>query len=128
MKSFRKKLNESLLFFHFNFVGPAVPNPVFSYSILCKSKQNKGYPVFKITHFVCDCFTECSSSHPCQGLGPHAHFKSFGTAMLTLFRIATGDNWNGILAVREESQRNQIRLVKIIKIYKSINMDGIVRG
>ncbi|KAK2571693.1 Voltage-dependent T-type calcium channel subunit alpha-1G [Acropora cervicornis] len=40
---------------------------------------------------------KCCPSHPCQGLGPHAHFRDFGTAMLTLFRIATGDNWNGIL-------------------------------
>lgn len=39
---------------------------------------------------------DCTRSS-CQGLGPHAHFKDFGTAMLTLFRIATGDNWNGIL-------------------------------
>ncbi|KAJ7340399.1 Voltage-dependent T-type calcium channel subunit alpha-1G [Desmophyllum pertusum] len=40
---------------------------------------------------------ECSPSQPCQGLGPHAHFRNFGTAMLTLCRIATGDNWKGIL-------------------------------
>lgn len=31
------------------------------------------------------------------GLGEHAHFKSFGMAFLTLFRVATGDNWNGIM-------------------------------
>ena len=48
-------------------------------------------------------FTECTPSQPCQGLGPHAHFKDFGTAMLTLFRIATGDNWNGILEVKESN-------------------------
>lgn len=46
-------------------------------------------------------FAECSPSQPCQGLGPHAHFRDFGSAMLTLFRIATGDNWNGILEVSE---------------------------
>ena len=40
---------------------------------------------------------ECSDAHPCDGLGEHAHFKSFGIAFLTLFRIATGDNWNGIM-------------------------------
>ncbi|RZC35961.1 voltage-dependent T-type calcium channel subunit alpha-1G, partial [Asbolus verrucosus] len=33
----------------------------------------------------------------CQGLGEHAHFKNFGMAFLTLFRVATGDNWNGIM-------------------------------
>ncbi|XP_056643693.1 voltage-dependent T-type calcium channel subunit alpha-1H-like isoform X1 [Diorhabda sublineata] len=34
---------------------------------------------------------------PCQGLGEHAHFQNFGMAFLTLFRVATGDNWNGIM-------------------------------
>ncbi|XP_063917204.1 voltage-dependent T-type calcium channel subunit alpha-1G-like isoform X2 [Zophobas morio] len=33
----------------------------------------------------------------CQGLGEHAHFENFGMAFLTLFRVATGDNWNGIM-------------------------------
>uniref|UniRef100_A0A915K0X9 Ion transport domain-containing protein n=1 Tax=Romanomermis culicivorax TaxID=13658 RepID=A0A915K0X9_ROMCU len=47
---------------------------------------------------------ECSVEHPCDGLGEHAHFKDFGMAFLTLFRIATGDNWNGIMkdALRED--------------------------
>lgn len=36
---------------------------------------------------------------PCEGLGEHAHFKDFGMAFLTLFRVATGDNWNGIMKV-----------------------------
>ncbi|KAK9701208.1 Ion transport protein [Popillia japonica] len=40
---------------------------------------------------------ECSEKHPCQGLGEHAHFANFGMAFLTLFRVATGDNWNGIM-------------------------------
>ncbi|XP_061166104.1 voltage-dependent T-type calcium channel subunit alpha-1H-like [Saccostrea echinata] len=40
---------------------------------------------------------ECSEAHPCEGLGEHAHFKDFGMAFLTLFRVATGDNWNGIM-------------------------------
>ncbi|CAK9290832.1 unnamed protein product [Gordionus sp. m RMFG-2023] len=40
---------------------------------------------------------ECSIEHPCDGLSEHAHFKDFGMAFLTLFRIATGDNWNGIM-------------------------------
>lgn len=31
------------------------------------------------------------------GLGEHAHFQNFGMAFLTLFRVATGDNWNGIM-------------------------------
>ncbi|XP_049285506.1 voltage-dependent T-type calcium channel subunit alpha-1G isoform X3 [Anopheles funestus] len=40
---------------------------------------------------------ECSEEVPCQGLGEHAHFANFGMAFLTLFRVATGDNWNGIM-------------------------------
>ncbi|KAF3426148.1 hypothetical protein E2986_05217 [Frieseomelitta varia] len=38
-----------------------------------------------------------SDEMPCQGLGEHAHFSNFGMAFLTLFRVATGDNWNGIM-------------------------------
>ncbi|XP_059138724.1 voltage-dependent T-type calcium channel subunit alpha-1G-like isoform X5 [Physella acuta] len=40
---------------------------------------------------------ECSDSNPCEGLSEHAHFQNFGMAFLTLFRVATGDNWNGIM-------------------------------
>lgn len=50
--------------------------------------------------FECEIFcssTECSEEIPCQGLGEHAHFSNFGMAFLTLFRVATGDNWNGIM-------------------------------
>uniref|UniRef100_A0A7E4V1W1 Voltage-dependent T-type calcium channel subunit alpha n=1 Tax=Panagrellus redivivus TaxID=6233 RepID=A0A7E4V1W1_PANRE len=49
---------------------------------------------------------ECSEDHPCDGLGEHAHFKNFGMAFLTLFRIATGDNWNGIMkdALRDDCE------------------------
>lgn len=39
----------------------------------------------------------CSAENPCEGLGVHAHFHNFGMAFLTLFRVATGDNWNGIM-------------------------------
>lgn len=30
-------------------------------------------------------------------LNRHANFRSFGTAMLTLVRASTGENWNGIM-------------------------------
>lgn len=37
---------------------------------------------------------DCDEKYPCQGLGEHAHFRTFGMAFLTLFRIATGIfNW-----------------------------------
>lgn len=48
-----------------------------------------------------------------MGLDKHAHFKDFGMAFLTLFRIATGDNWNGIMKVsyfQENLNRNLIFL------------------
>uniref|UniRef100_A0A669BYR7 Calcium channel, voltage-dependent, T type, alpha 1H subunit a n=1 Tax=Oreochromis niloticus TaxID=8128 RepID=A0A669BYR7_ORENI len=35
--------------------------------------------------------------NPCEGLGRHATFRNFGMAFLTLFRVSTGDNWNGIM-------------------------------
>ncbi|CAI4233228.1 unnamed protein product [Auanema sp. JU1783] len=52
---------------------------------------------------------ECSEQHPCDGLGEHAHFKNFGMAFLTLFRIATGDNWNGIMkdALRDDCDTSE---------------------
>ncbi|KAG9510109.1 Voltage-dependent T-type calcium channel subunit alpha-1I, partial [Fragariocoptes setiger] len=41
---------------------------------------------------------ECNEEYPCSGLmEQHAHFQNFGLAFLTLFRVATGDNWNGIM-------------------------------
>ena len=33
----------------------------------------------------------------CEGLSEHANFRNFYMALLTLFRICTGDNGNGIL-------------------------------
>lgn len=44
---------------------------------------------------------ECDDTHPCEGLGRHATFRNFGMAFLTLFRVSTGDNWNGIMKVRD---------------------------
>uniref|UniRef100_A0A8C6PMR8 Voltage-dependent T-type calcium channel subunit alpha n=1 Tax=Nothobranchius furzeri TaxID=105023 RepID=A0A8C6PMR8_NOTFU len=35
--------------------------------------------------------------HPCEGLGRYATFRNFGMAFLLLFRVSTGDNWNGIM-------------------------------
>ncbi|XP_069566098.1 voltage-dependent T-type calcium channel subunit alpha-1H isoform X1 [Brachyistius frenatus] len=40
---------------------------------------------------------ECNDNNPCEGLSPHATFENFGMAFLTLFRVSTGDNWNGIM-------------------------------
>jgi hypothetical protein len=40
---------------------------------------------------------ECTVAHPCAGLSDHVNFHHIGMAVLTLFRISTGDNWNGIL-------------------------------
>ncbi len=45
-------------------------------------------------------YIDCESHKTaCEGLSKHAHFHNFGMAFLTLFRIATGDNWNGIMKV-----------------------------
>ncbi|KAM9785292.1 voltage-dependent T-type calcium channel subunit alpha-1H isoform 1-T2 [Syngnathus typhle] len=40
---------------------------------------------------------ECNDHNPCEGLSRHATFENFGMAFLTLFRVSTGDNWNGIM-------------------------------
>ncbi|XP_077940246.1 voltage-dependent T-type calcium channel subunit alpha-1H isoform X2 [Gasterosteus aculeatus] len=40
---------------------------------------------------------ECTEHNPCEGLSRHATFDNFGMAFLTLFRVSTGDNWNGIM-------------------------------
>ncbi|XP_016360331.1 voltage-dependent T-type calcium channel subunit alpha-1H [Sinocyclocheilus anshuiensis] len=40
---------------------------------------------------------ECTEENPCEGLSRHATFQNFGMAFLTLFRVSTGDNWNGIM-------------------------------
>lgn len=50
---------------------------------------------------------ECTEELPCTGLDKHAHFKDFGMAFLTLFRIATGDNWNGIMKVERRRGRER---------------------
>ncbi|CAF3603222.1 unnamed protein product [Adineta steineri] len=54
---------------------------------------------------------ECSEERPCMGLDKHAHFKDFGMAFLTLFRIATGDNWNGIMkdALRQDDSPTGVK-------------------
>lgn len=46
------------------------------------------------------CPSECNDDNPCEGLSRHATFENFGMAFLTLFRVSTGDNWNGIMKVR----------------------------
>uniref|UniRef100_A0AAQ5YGL0 Ion transport domain-containing protein n=1 Tax=Amphiprion ocellaris TaxID=80972 RepID=A0AAQ5YGL0_AMPOC len=40
---------------------------------------------------------ECSLDYPCKGLDRHANFSHFGMALLTLYKVCTGDNWSGIL-------------------------------
>ena len=40
----------------------------------------------------------CSEMFPCVGIdSKHSNFENFGMAFMTLFRIMTGDNGNGIL-------------------------------
>lgn len=43
---------------------------------------------------------ECEEiTSSCDGISRYAHFHNFGMSFLTLFRIGTGDNWNGIMKV-----------------------------
>jgi len=39
----------------------------------------------------------CTDANPCEGMSDKANFEHFAIAILTLFRLSTGDNWNGIL-------------------------------
>lgn len=39
----------------------------------------------------------CNATYPCEGFSIHANFESFPIAMLTLFRLSTGDNWSGMM-------------------------------
>lgn len=49
------------------------------------------------------CTPVCDEFHPCEGLGRYATFKNFGMAFLLLFRVSTGDNWNGIMKVKSKT-------------------------
>ena len=39
----------------------------------------------------------CTDTNPCDGISEYANFENFGMAMLVLFRLSTGDNWNGMM-------------------------------
>lgn len=39
----------------------------------------------------------CNAEYPCEGFSVHANFETFPIAMLTLFRLSTGDNWSGMM-------------------------------
>jgi len=39
----------------------------------------------------------CTAEYPCEGFSIHANFETFPIAMLTLFRLSTGDNWSGMM-------------------------------
>ncbi|KAM9715725.1 voltage-dependent T-type calcium channel subunit alpha-1H-like [Menidia menidia] len=39
----------------------------------------------------------CTPEYPCFGINRYTHFKNFPMALLTLYAVCTGDNWNGIL-------------------------------
>ena len=67
-----------------------------------------------VNYFVLDC-----SRDECHGLDRHAHFENFGYAMLTLFRISTGDNWSGVFKVNDMNTFiNDYQLDIIVQIYR----------
>jgi len=39
----------------------------------------------------------CTDTNPCDGISDYANYDDFGMAMLVLFRLSTGDNWNGMM-------------------------------
>ncbi|GIX95914.1 voltage-dependent T-type calcium channel subunit alpha-1G [Caerostris extrusa] len=84
-------------------MAKGIPSPTrHSYAGLASSRQPR--PTLFLLFFIFAALgvelfgrLECTDDYPCQGLGEHAHFRNFGMAFLTLFRVATGDNWNGIM-------------------------------
>merc|ERR1719482_1903904 len=40
---------------------------------------------------------DCTVSNACEGMSDKANFEHFFMSVLVLFRLSTGDNWNGIL-------------------------------
>ncbi|CAM4353119.1 unnamed protein product [Leuciscus chuanchicus] len=62
---------------------------------------------------------ECTDDDPCEGLSRHATFENFGMAFLTLFRVSTGDNWNGIMkdTLRECPKEEYCYLPLVSPIY-----------
>ena len=42
-------------------------------------------------------YLDCTDANPCDGFSEFANFDHFGHAMLILFRLTTGDNWNGLM-------------------------------
>ena len=46
---------------------------------------------------VCVSRIGCTDANPCDGFSKFANFENFGQALLVLFRLTTGDNWNGIM-------------------------------
>lgn len=58
--------------------------------------------------------SECNVNNPCEGLSRHATFENFGMAFLTLFRVSTGDNWNGIMKVRAAQTHTRAQIYKTL--------------
>ncbi|XP_066517733.1 voltage-dependent T-type calcium channel subunit alpha-1H isoform X3 [Hoplias malabaricus] len=59
---------------------------------------------------------ECSEENPCEGLSRHATFENFGMAFLTLFRVSTGDNWNGIMKDTLRECKNKDRCLSYLPL------------
>lgn len=57
-------------------------------------------PIKSFCHRLSASPSVCDELHPCEGLGRYATFRNFGMAFLLLFRVSTGDNWNGIMKVK----------------------------
>ncbi|CAF1358093.1 unnamed protein product [Adineta steineri] len=61
---------------------------------------------------------ECNEEQLYRAIDKHADFQNFGIALLTLFRVATGDNWNSIMkdTLRQDdlSYTNKYHFITII--------------
>ncbi len=57
-----------------------------------------GVEIFSQVCLVDDVRRQCAFVDPAVLVDSHAHFRDFGFALLTLFRIATADNWSPLMS------------------------------
>lgn len=60
---------------------------------------------------------QCNHNSQCHSIDKHVNFENSGMAMLTLFRITTGDNWSGIMKVHFNIKLLFVRLRTEEKIF-----------
>lgn len=82
---------------------PQVLNLMILLSILFVAASSLGMKLFGEV--------KCLPDEPCYGFSKHANFQNAGMAALTLFRVATGDDWVGIMRDGTRGQHGVVTTV-----------------